>query len=98
TEIWTDEELRERFFTQVIGPIFATGARYLKDRVAQGKLRPCRIEIVVPAIAGDIIILSALRALVPGHILAGVSDDELVDELTQLYLYGLQPAPEEEAE
>ncbi len=98
TEIWTDEELRERFFTHVIGPILATAARYLQDRVAEGKLRPSRIEIVVPAVAGAIIILSVLRALVPGHILAGVSDDELVEELARLYLYGLKPSPEEEAE
>lgn len=98
TEIWTDEELRERFFTQVIGPIFVTGARYLQDRVAEGKLRPCRIEIVVPAVAGAIVILSALRALAPEHLLSGVSDDELVEELTRLYLYGLQPRPEGVAE
>jgi len=98
TEIWTDEELRERFFTQVIGPIFANAACYLQDRVAEGKLRTCRIEIVVPAVTGAIIILSFLRALVPEHVLAGVSDDELVEELARLYLYGLQPHPEEAAE
>ncbi|MBE9508959.1 MAG: helix-turn-helix transcriptional regulator, partial [Chloroflexi bacterium] len=98
TEIWTDEELRERFFTQVIGPIFATGARYLHGRVAEGELRPCRVEIVVPAVAASIAILSVLRALAPDYVLVGVSDDELMDELTRLYLYGLKSNQEEGAE
>lgn len=95
TEIWTDAELRQRFFTQVVGPILATGACYLRERVAEGKLRPCRIEVVVPAVAVSIFVLATLRALAPEHLLSGVSDDELVEELTRLYLYGLQPRSDE---
>lgn len=94
-EIWTDKELRERFFTQIIGPVLAWGAQYLQNQVAAGRLRPCRIEVVVPAVAGSIVILSTLRALMPEHLLPGISDDELIEELTRLYLYGLQPRPEE---
>jgi len=97
-EIWTDQELRERFFTRIMGPLLVTGFHYLQEQVAEGRLRPCRVEIVVPAIAASIVILSALRALAPEHLLAGVSDDELVDELARLYLYGLQPRPEEVVE
>lgn len=93
TEIWTDQELRVRFFSQVIGPLLSTGARYLQERVAEGELRPCRVEVVVPAVAGSIVILAAMRALVPGTVLPEVSDDELVDELTRLYLYGLTASP-----
>jgi AcrR family transcriptional regulator len=98
TEVWTDLALQERFFTQVIGPIFASGARYLQRQVEAGRLRPCRVEIVAPAVAGAIVFLSAMRALVPEHILPHISDEELVEELTRLYLYGLQPCPEEMAE
>jgi len=93
-EIWTDPELQERFFTQIVGPIFASGARYLQMQVEAGRLRPCRVEVVIPAVAGSIIILATLRALAPGQLLPSISDDELVEELTQLYLYGLQPRPE----
>jgi len=96
TEVWTDPELQERFFTQIIGPIFASGSRYLQAQVAAGKLRPCRVEIVVPAVAGAIVLVSAMRALVPEHLLPGISDDELVGELTRLYLYGLIPREEGE--
>ncbi len=94
-QIWTDRELRERFFAQVMGPLFAVGARYMQMQVTAGKLRPCRIEIVVPAVAGSIVILSALRALIPDQLLPGISDEELIEELTRLYLYGLQPRAEE---
>ncbi|MCX7682001.1 MAG: TetR/AcrR family transcriptional regulator [Anaerolineae bacterium] len=93
-EIWTDRELRERFFTQIIGPVLASGAQYLQAQVAADRLRPCRVEIVVTAVAGSIVILSALRALMPEQLLPGISDDELVEELTRLYLYGLLPRPE----
>lgn len=95
TQIWTDRELRERFFAQIMGPLLAVGARYLQMQVKGGKLRPCRIDVVVPAVAGSIVILSALRALMPEQLLPGVSDEELIDELARLYLYGLQPRPEE---
>lgn len=95
TEIWTDEELRGRFFAQIVGPLLAAATQYMQAQVTARKLRPCRVEVVVPAVAGTIVIFSALRALMPDQLLTGVSDDELIDELAQLYLYGLQPRPEE---
>jgi AcrR family transcriptional regulator len=95
TEIWTDQEVRERFFTQIMGPLFAVGARYMQTQVTVGKLRPCRIEVVISAVAGSIVILSTLRVLMPEWLLPRISDDELIDELARLYLYGLQPRPEE---
>ncbi len=92
-EIWTDEELRERFLSQVVGPILHTGARYLRNFVEQGRARACRAEIVVPAALGSLIVLAGLRTQVADAI-ANVSDDELVRELTQLYLHGLGPNSE----
>ena len=97
-EIWTDAELQERFFTQIVGPVLAGGAAYLEDKIGAGRLRECRMDIVVSAIAGSIIMLSAFRAMIPTHLLAGVSDEEIVAELTCLYLHGLAPDHEEPAE
>lgn len=91
TEIWIDPELQQRFFAQILGSIFATGMQHMQTQIAEGKWRPCRPEIVVPAVAGSIILLSVLRTIAPEHFLAGISDDDLVNELTHLYLYGLQP-------
>lgn len=93
TEIWTDRELQEQFFAQVVGPVFETGARYLQDQVSLGRARPCQIEIVVPTITGSLFMLAALRTIAPGRFLTGFTDEALVKELTRLYLYGLTPTP-----
>jgi len=98
TEIWTDDRLQEQFFSHILGPIFDTGAGYLQAEVSAGRARPSRIEIVIPTIAGSVIILSVIHALAPDSFLSGFSEDELVDELTRLYFYGLRPCSGEAAE
>jgi len=89
TEVWTDDDLQDQFFNEILQPIFDVGAGYLRTDVAKGTARPCRVEIVIPTIAGSLIILSMLRVLADDQFLADYSDDDLVDELTCLYLYGL---------
>ena len=91
TEIWTDDLLQGWFFEQILNPVFRVGASYLEANVAMGNARACRVEIVIPTIAGSLIILSTLRALATDQFLADYSDDDLVDELTRLYLNGLRP-------
>jgi TetR/AcrR family transcriptional regulator len=91
TEIWTDNELQRQFFTQIIGPLFEAAARYLQAHIKEGRVRPCQVEIVTPTIAGSLIVLSIMRALATEDFLADFSEDELVDELTRLYLRGLRP-------
>lgn len=89
SEIWTDPSLRRQFFAHVLAPIFTGGARYLEKKVAEGRVRPCRVDVVIPAVAGSIILLSLVRVFVPEHPLAQMSEEDLVDELTRLYLFGL---------
>ncbi len=98
SEIWTDEELQGQFFTKIVNPLFDTAGRYLETQIEEGKARPCRVEIVIPTVAGSLIILSMLRALAADDFLADFSEDELVDELTRLYFYGLRLDAEEAAE
>lgn len=90
SEIWTSKELQEQFFDQIITPLFETAGRYLELQIEKGRARPCRVEIVVPTIAGSMIILTLLRTLAPDDFLANSSDKELVDELKRLYFYGLR--------
>jgi AcrR family transcriptional regulator len=90
TEIWTEEELQQRFFAQILTPIFTAGVEHLQAQIAAGEARPCQVEVVVPTIAGSLVAISLLRAVAPGHFLADFSDDEIVDELTRLYSYGLK--------
>lgn len=96
-EIWTDDELQSQFFSRIMAPLFETGAHYLSAQIEEGKARSCQVEIVIPTIAGSLFILAALRALASEDFLADFSDDELVDELTRLYFYGLRLNAEEAA-
>ncbi len=92
TELWTDRELQEIFVTRVIQPVLALAGRYAAQQVETGKLRPFRGDVVLPAVVGGVAAVSFLR---PNHILSDqYREDELVDELTRLFLYGLQPQPE----
>jgi AcrR family transcriptional regulator len=93
-EIWTDDELQDQFFNQILAPLFMTGAGYLQEQIAAGQVRPCQVEVVIPAIAGSLIMLPLFHTLAPDQFLEGVSENDLVEELTQLYLEGLKPGPE----
>jgi AcrR family transcriptional regulator len=96
-EIWTDDDLQDQFFNQILAPLFETGAGYLEEQIATGQARPCEVEIVIPAIAGSLIMLPLFHTLAPKQFLVGFSEDDLVEELTRLYLEGLKPSPEEGA-
>ena len=95
-EIWTDDELQDQFFNQILAPLFETSAGYLKEQIAAGKARPCQVEVVVPAIAGSLIMLPLFHTLAPDQFLEGFSEDDLMEELTRLYLEGLKPGAGDE--
>ena len=94
-EVWTDDELKDRFFNEILTPLFKTGAIYLEEQIAAGQARPCEVEVVIPAIAGSLIMLPLFHMLAPEQFLDGFSEDVLVEELTRLYLEGLRPSSEE---
>jgi len=91
-EVWTDDELQDQFFNQILSPLFEMGAGYLEEQIAAGRARPCEVEVVIPAIAGSLIMLPLFHALAPDQFLVGITEDEMVSELTQLYLDGLRPS------
>jgi AcrR family transcriptional regulator len=97
TEVWTDAELQDQFFNQILAPIFEASAGYLETQIAEGRARPCRVEVVILTISGSLIMLYLFRALAPDQFLVGFSEDALVDELTDLYLSGLRPGTGEGA-
>lgn len=93
-EIWTHGELQDKFFNQILAPLFETRAGYLEEQIAAGRARPCAVEVVIPTIGGSLIMLPLFHTLAPNQFLAGVSEDELLEALTRLYLEGLEPVPE----
>jgi AcrR family transcriptional regulator len=93
TAVWTDAEIRERFFAGILGPMFATLEEYVGTRMETGALRPCRTEVVVPAMVGAFFMFGVVRAIIPQGVLPDIRDEEVgvvVEELVQLYLYGLK--------
>jgi AcrR family transcriptional regulator len=92
SEIWTDRELRERFLAQVVAPVFATGARYLELQMAEGTVRPCCADVVIPAVTGSLFIISMLRVMDADHLIGDCTTADVVDQLTQLYMRGLGAA------
>jgi hypothetical protein len=98
TAVWTDTEMRQRFFAGILGPIFAVLEEYVRTRVEAGVLRPCRTEVVVPAMVGSFFMFGVLRTIAPQGVLPDIRDEEVgvVEELVQLYLCGLKPRSEEE--
>jgi AcrR family transcriptional regulator len=91
-EVWVDQELQAELGTRVLEPLFGTAGLYLSARVAEGTLRPCRVEVVLPAISSAVLLLSVLRGLPEHGLLPDIDEDQIIDELAQLYMYGLAPA------
>ncbi len=94
--MWTDTEMRERFFGGIIAPLFTSMMAEVQARVDRGELRPCRVRVVVPAMVGAFLVFGVLRTLAPQLIPPQTSDTEIVEELVDLYTWGLVPQPEEE--
>ena len=91
-ELWTDEELLRRFWQQLVPRFFLIAAGHMRVQIAAGKLRPAKVEVVLPAVIGGVLLLGLLKEALPGNLLDDVSEDALIDELTTLYLHGLSPA------
>lgn len=91
-EIWIDANLQQQLLNQVVRPILSTAEHYLRGRVANGKLQPCQPELVVAAVAGSLGMVLALRDPALGGILGELSDDQVVEALSQLFMRGLAPA------
>jgi len=92
-EIWTDQELQDQFFNKILKPLFETGAGYLQEQIEAQEARPCQVEVVIPAIAGSLIMLPMIHGLAPDQFLSELSHEDLVNELTELYARGLSPDP-----
>lgn len=93
--IWTDAEVRGRFFASTIAPLLATLQHYLQQRVEQGRLRSCQPQVVVPAMAGAFVFFGIFRFLVPPEVFPNLAEEDVIAELVNLYILGLKPRAEE---
>jgi AcrR family transcriptional regulator len=93
TEVWTNEEFRQQYLAQVISPLIHLMEGYLQRRVEAGTARPLNTSVVVRAMAGSF--LTFLLLSEPGQDSpdSQVPYEELVDELVDFFLLGLQARP-----
>jgi AcrR family transcriptional regulator len=90
TEMCTNETFRKKYMGEVIAPLAEVMACYLQARIEAGTIRPLNKGIIIRAMAGSIMIFVLLSQ--PGYrgLQLGVSTEELVDELVDFFLLGLQ--------
>jgi AcrR family transcriptional regulator len=97
-EVWTDEEFRQQYFGEVIAPLLGLMETYLQARIDAGTMRPVDTRVVIRAMTGSLLIFLLLSQ--PGHGALGldIGSDELVDELVDFFLLGLETRVASEGE
>ncbi len=94
TEVWTDEAFRQQYLRQVITPLMSILEGYLRARIQDGGLRPVNTRVVVRAMTGSFLIFLLLGEMDPDQPDLAKGREELIDELADFFLFGLQPRPE----
>ena len=94
TEVWTDEAFRRQYLRQVITPLMGILEGYLCARIQDGGLRPANTRVIVRAMTGSFLIFLLLGEMDPDQPDLAKGREELVGELADFFLFGLQPRPE----
>jgi len=95
TEVMTDEALRRQYQERVVAPVLAQLEARLRAGVEAGEIRPLNPSIVTRAIVGAVVFLLLSAGEPLGDFLAEDRQEEVVTELTNFFLCGLQPCEEE---
>jgi AcrR family transcriptional regulator len=93
-EVWTDEAFRQEYMRQVMTPLLELLEGYLDSRMRDGGLRPVNTHVVVRAMTGSFLFFLLLGEPGQDQEEMGVGREELIDELVDFFLFGLQPRPE----
>jgi AcrR family transcriptional regulator len=88
TELPLHEELRQKFYREIVLEQLERVRAFLKERIAQGQFRPLRTEIAARAFQGMYVIF-ALAEVVYGDAAVGrFTPEEIADEVVRLFLHG----------
>ena len=89
-EVWTDEEFRQQYFGEVIAPLLGLMETYLQARIEAGSMRAVNSSVIIRAMAGSFLMFLLLSQ--PGHGGLGldIGSEEVVDELVDFFLLGLE--------
>jgi AcrR family transcriptional regulator len=88
-EVFTDEEVREELYQQIIIPISAHLEQFIQKRVDSGQFRPVDPVVVTRAMVGAIVVNFALKLTGTEARYDDISPDSLIDQLVSLFLHGL---------
>lgn len=94
-ELLSNQEMRQAYFEAVVLRLTDRLERLLEQRIAQGVLRPCNVRVVAGALVGAFLTFLLVALLDEERRLLTSPLPEISDELARLFLYGLQPGPEE---
>jgi len=94
-EALQDESLRAELFGRMIAEVGLRLLAWVQDRIAAGTFRPVNPSVAVAVIMAPLFLIGVM-GLDQATPLAGVSREELIRQLTDLYLNGLRVRPEEE--
>jgi AcrR family transcriptional regulator len=94
-QIFTDENLRYQFFSNIILPLVRQLETQIKVHSDRGVFRPINPAIVTRAIMGFLAIYILLGLTGEDPVLANIPHDELADELAALFIDGLRVRAEE---
>ncbi len=87
-ELLTNAELREAYTRQLLGPTTALGEQVFARWAAEGRIKPERVELVMRALAAQVLGLLVLRQL--GDKTLAARWDEIPDVVTDLVLHGIE--------
>jgi AcrR family transcriptional regulator len=89
SEIFTDLELREALYEQVVLPVTYHLEKYLREHIDSGQLREIDPVIVTRALMGALILNFLLKASSLDPRYESISLDSLMEQLVTLFLDGL---------
>lgn len=89
-EMWTDEELRREYLTQVLGPMVAAFEARLRVHVAAGEIRDLDVSVAARAMIGAVIAFMIASDVSPDSIEDPLYREKLVRDLSRFFLYGLR--------
>ena len=88
SEMMVNDELRTRYYQQIMAPTLAIAESYLQTQVDQGRLRIPDVGLTVRAISAMILGLMLEYTLGDSKLVA--QWDQLPDKLTELILNGIK--------
>ncbi len=95
-ELLMNQEMRQAYFEAVILRLTDRLRSALEQRIAEGLVRPCNVQVVSGALVGAFLTFLLVALLDNERRLLRDSLDEISDELARLFLDGLRPVSQEQ--